>query len=78
MRRLYREAWIFSATQSKEDEEATVTQLTMVRGRYHGPIVVLVETDFLLLSCTTGIALHRGLWRGQNTSNEGQILGKKA
>jgi len=53
---------MFSATQSKENEEATATQLTTVRGRHHDPTVVLVGIDFLLLSCFTGVALHECSW----------------
>jgi len=50
----YRKIWMFSATQLKENEEATISPLTTIRGRYHGPTVVLVGTDFLLFFLLNG------------------------
>jgi len=69
----YRKTKTLSATQPKENEEATVSRLTMVRGRHYSPTMVLPGTDFLLFSCSMGV--HE---EGQNTSNKGHILGKKS
>ena len=55
----YSKVWIISAIQPKEDEKAAVSHLITVRGKYHGPTMVLVGTDFLLFSYSTGIASHR-------------------
>jgi len=44
---------MISATQLKENEEATVSPLTTIHGRHHGSTVACVEIGFLLYSCST-------------------------
>jgi len=73
--RLYSEAWMFSATRPKEDEEAIVTQLTTVHSRHHGSIVVLAGMDFLPLSCSTGVESHGCPWGGSKYIQWGSNAG---
>jgi len=54
----YRKLWTFSTIWLKKNEEGTVLPLIMVCGRHHAPIVALDGIDFLLFSCSTGIATH--------------------
>jgi len=57
--RVYKEEPEDSQSRSgTEIEEATVTQLTTVRDRYHGWTVVVARTKFLLPSCSTGITSY--------------------
>jgi len=53
---------MFLATQPKENKEVIVSQLTTIHGRHHGPTMVLAGVDFLLLSCSTGVASHGCPW----------------
>jgi len=69
----YRKIWMFSATQPKENEEATISPLAMVHGRHHGPTVVSAGADFLLFPCFRGIAAYGVRGGCQNTSNKGQM-----
>ena len=62
MKPFYRRARMFSATQLKEDEEATVSLLTTDHGRHYGPTVVWTETDFLLFSYSSGVVSHEYPW----------------
>jgi len=51
----------------RENEEATVTQLTTLHGRHHGWTVVLAGTKFLLFSYSTGITPHGHPWGSKCT-----------
>jgi len=62
MNPFYVRAWIFSATQPKENEEATVSLFTTVHGRHHGPTVVWAGIGFLLFCYSTGVASHGCPW----------------
>jgi len=74
--RVYKEEYEdFQPHSRKTNEEASVTQLTTVRGKHHGPTVVLAGTNFLLLSCSMGITPHSHPWRVKIHLNESQILG---
>jgi len=53
---------MFLATQPKKNEEATISPFTTVCGRPHDLTMVLAEIDFLLFSCSTGIAVHGCPW----------------
>ena len=54
----YRKTRIISATQLRENEEATVSPLTKVRGRHHGCTLVLAGTIILLFYYSMGITSH--------------------
>jgi len=71
---LYRRTLEFSATQPKENEEAIVTQLTIVRGRHHGCTMVFARTKFSTLLLLHGYNISWASMGIKIYLNEGKMV----
>ena len=63
----YRKIWMFSVTQPKENEEATVSLFTTVHGRHHGLTVIFTGTELSNLLILHGHDISGASVGGQHT-----------